>query len=247
MMNCLTTRSTLLADPTVRHADLSAHLTLCPACRAFAAAIAQGECLLRDAIDVPVPEHLQERILLQTQLKRRQSSWLSRLRDWVNRISVVHRSAIVVAFSAVLAVTIWSAQPSLQRGMNWGEVALAHVIGEPSALASKGALPHVALRDALAPYGLALNGELGITRFLEYCAVPGGRAIHVVIDTRELGKVTLLIPPSGMPVSGGEARGEGFSARIVAVGGVSLGIVTDRPDQLPALAALISRQIVKNA
>ena len=76
--------------------------------------------------------------------------------------------------------------------------------------------------------------------------MPGGRGTHIVIETRELGKVTLLLPPSGMRVAGGEARGEGFSAQIVNIVGVSFGIVTDKPENLPALAALLNRQVVSN-
>jgi len=183
---------------------------------------------------------------LQTQLKQRQSGWLLRVRDWIKGLTAANRSGLAVASAVVLGLSVWIAQPSLNRGLDWDEIALAHVIGEPSAMASKGTLSQVALLKALAPYGLALKGELGITRFMEHCAVPGGRGTHIVIETRDLGKVTLFLPPSGMRVAGGEARGEGFSAQIVDIVGVSFGIVTDRPENLPALAALLNRQMIRN-
>ena len=245
-MNCLTTRSTLLATPSLHQPELSHHLTQCPSCRAFAAAVSQQESQLRHAIDVPVPEHLQERILLQTQLRQRQSGWRVRLRRWVGGLTTMHRPGMALALCAVVALSIWMTQSASDRSLNWGDVALAHVLGEPSAMTSQATVSQAALKDGLARYGLLLNGEVGIPRFLEHCAVPGGRGTHIVIETRELGKVTLLLPPAGKRVAGAMVEGEGFAVQVVDISGVNFGIVSDQSRHLPALAALLARHLTRN-
>lgn len=253
MMNCLSTRSTLLATPSLHDAAVSAHLTDCPSCRAFAAALSQDEVLLRDAVNIAVPELLQERILLQTRLTQRQSSLPTRLRTWCQK-TVLHRPDLALAFSAVLALGIVVALPSTDDNLNWGEVALAHVIAEPSALTGTASLSRDALATALAPYGLALRSQLGSQLgnqlgsilLVEHCAVPGGRGTHIVLETRSIGKITLLLPPSGKHVTKGEARAEGFSAQVVVIEGVSFGVVTDQPYKLSVAAALLGAHIVQH-
>lgn len=242
-MNCLTARSGLLADPSAHDAALLKHLADCPACRSAAAAAARGDALLRSALNVQVPAQLVERILLQTELKRGRSRPLNRLRQRIAELVQNYPGGLAVALSFLIAVGIWVAQPVQQDNLNWGEVALAHVIGEPSAVNSTATLPPSVLAKALAPYGLALTGDLGVIRVVTPCPVPGGRGSHIVIETREFGRVTLILPPVGKRAAAGEARGEGLFARMVEIGGVGFGVVTNDAGRFPALANLLATRI----
>ncbi len=242
-MNCLTARSTLLADPSAQDAALLKHLADCPACRSVAAAAARDDALLRSALNVQVPEQLAGRILLQTELTRGRSRPLNRLRQRIAQLVQRYPGGLALALSVLVAFGIWVAQPDQQDNLNWGEVALAHVIGEPSALNSTATLAPSLLATALAAHGLALTGELGVIRVVSPCPVPGGRGSHIVIETREFGRVTLVLPPVGKRAAPGEARGEGLFARMVEIGGVGFGVVTSDASRFPALANLLATRI----
>lgn len=246
MMNCLTARRALLAEPGASDPDLSRHLRECPHCCALARTLAEDEAALRAAIDIPVPDHLQDRILLQTALRRRTSGfdWLTRHSAW---LSGARGGALALACSLALAVGIWQLQPAHDPHLNWSEVVLAHVIGEPDAVGATASLPGARLSAALGRHGLALGARLGTIRFIEHCPVPGGRGTHIVIDTERLGKVSLILPPPGVRVAASAARGDGYAAATVDIAGVSVGIVTSEPDKLKALSALLAQAITRQA
>ncbi len=244
MMNCLNVRRILLADPEAHAAALPEHLAGCPSCRAFAAGLAAHEAALRLAINVPVPEHLQERILLQTQLRARRRDWAGAWRNWLQVLSFPRRAVFAAGCSMALLLAVWTGQPADQRSIDWSDVALAHVIGEGSGQARAGTVPRQELVAALAAYGLALNGELGAIRMVDHCPMPGGRGVHVVIDTPDLGTLTLILPPLGVRTVGGMARSEGHAAQVVRIAKSSIGVVTERPEKLQALAARLQQRVV---
>lgn len=196
-MNCLTVRATLLANPHTQTAELSDHLADCPACRAFAADVLHEDALLRSAIDVTVPRELAARILLQTQIRQRRSDPFGRLRRWLGQWATWPQMGLAGAISAVLVLALSLGQPDRPSNLNWGQVVLAHAIAEPGAAASKAVVARTSLETALHAYGLRLAGDLGVIRFVEHCAVPGGRGTHIVIETKDYGSVTLLLPPPG--------------------------------------------------
>lgn len=245
MMDCITTRRTLLADPTGT-AEVAEHLGSCPGCQAFAKNLNREAALLRHAMEVPVPDQLQERILLQTALQRRPNSFITRLREFIASLSLPTQAGIAMAFSFVLAVGIWNYQPAYDPHLNWSEVVLAHVIGEPDAMAASGAIPRDALVEAFDRYGLAPTADIGTARFVERCVVPGGRGMHIVIDTHRLGRVSLILPPTGLNAVESSARRDGYAATMVSIAGVSIGVVTDEPEKLPALTALLRNVLTRH-
>lgn len=244
MMNCLSARSALLADPAARDAALVAHLASCPSCRSFASTISHDDAFLRRAIDVPVPGQLQERILLQAQLQHKLSCPIERLRTWAAAIPAAYRACLAVAAPVLVALTVWINHTPPDDGLNWAQVALAHAIAEPRAASSTSLVPPAELAEALAKYGLALAGDVGQIRYLAPCPVPGGRGTHIVIETRELGRVTLLLPAVGQRTAAGTASGEGLGAEMIDVVGVGVGVVTAEPHRLRALSILLSEHLV---
>jgi hypothetical protein len=225
-MNCLETRRMLMADPASSHQALASHLAECKSCRQFSLELARQEAVLRIAVEIAVPEHLEERILLQTQLNAHQWHWRKRA---LNLFGGMMRPLPAFAGMAtlLLALTAWLMPPFSAPSVTWVEVALAHVIHEKDALARKGVIPQAELTAALKDYGLSINRDLGTLRFMERCAMPGGQGVHAVIDMPGAGKVTLLLPPIGTPGSHGVARDGGFLAEMMQIGGVSLAVVTE--------------------
>lgn len=244
MTNCLYVRRTLLADPDAHSAALPEHLAECSFCRAFAASLAAEEAALRVAMHVPVPEQQQERILLQIQLRARRRNWALSVRNWFHAMSLPQRAVYAASCSAALLLAVWAAEPTDEHTINWGDVALAHVIGEASAAARAGTVPRQVLIVTLAAYGLSLNGDLGTIRMVAHCPMPGGRGVHVVIDTPDLGTLTLILPPPGVRTEGGLARSEGYAARVVRVSLSSIAVVTQRPELLQALARRVQKRVV---
>lgn len=227
-MNCLELRRIRLCDPQAESAELCAHLDTCPACRAFVATLATEDALLQQALAVPVPLHLAERVLLTAQLQQR------RWQPWA------------LAASLVLALSVgmgaWQMRP--QPTPSWSEVVLAHVLNERATLAHRDEVSPRQFASALADYGLDLKGNLGRVSYLDHCDMPGGKGLHVVLETADQGRVTLILPPLS---AGGAARGEaaraGFAARMLTVGATAIGIVTERPEQLDRLGQLLGQQL----
>lgn len=220
-MNCLEVRRALLANPMNDEADLQAHLQECTACRSFSIDLKRQEAQLREALAVPVPPHLAERVLLATRLRR--PRW----------------HGVAWAASLLLTITIgfggYLKWPS-QTPAAWSEVILAHVLNERDTLSRNDSISLDRLTTALADFGLNVKSEVGRIRYLDKCEMPGGKGLHVVVDTRELGQVTLILPPHGTQHPQGETTRDGFAARLVTLGGTTVGVVTEHPDQIDALS-----------
>lgn len=215
-MNCLEARGLLLSNPLAEDAALLAHLQGCDGCHAFSVELSQQENQLREALDVPVPKQLAERILLNTQLRK--PRW----------------QRPVLAAAAVLFVLVGVGGyllPSAPMPAAWSEVVLAHVLNERDTLQGRAQISADQLRLALAGFGLTVSDDLGRIDYLDRCEMPGGKGLHVVINTVELGQVTLILPPPGTPAQGGQSSRDGFTSTLVQVGRTSIGVVTAHPDR----------------
>jgi hypothetical protein len=243
-MHCLDCRRSLLAEPYASSPQLAAHLGECALCRAFAASLLRDEETLRAALAVPLPEQLHEKILLRTALRRRRDGWFERLRGMLAGLTPHQEGLAAIAGAAVLVAGVWFAGPRPIQSVDWSRVALEHTVAEIGALASTKRIPQARLEQELARYGMALDGELGVVRFLEHCPLPGGKGVHVVIETPDLGQVTLILPPPGTDSDEGTASAQGFSARMVSTRGATVAVVTRDSARLPALAARMQQRLV---
>jgi hypothetical protein len=209
-MNCLDVRRLLWTNLVSGDAQLRQHLTTCPGCTQFAAELARQDAIVQQALNVPVPPHLAERILLTTRPHR------------------ARRSGYAIAASVLLAVTLGvisqlgglrSASP------DWSEVVLAHVLNERDTLASTERIPLDTLKSELQRFGLAVQGDPGTVRFLGRCDMPGGKGLHVVLDTPERGLLTLIIPPGDADSDADHSARDGLSSRLLALNGRAVGLV----------------------
>jgi hypothetical protein len=246
MTNCLTTRRTLLADPQARTNDLLAHLNDCEACRTLATRLTRNEALLRDAVDIPVPEQLAERILLRNHIHSRQFARPARLawiRSLLHNLGSSKQGGFALAASAVLALALsWTLNTNTPG--DWSEVVLAHVISEENGQLKPDALAAPDLATVLKNYGLNLAGQIGSVRYVGYCSLPGGRGVHAVVDTPNLGEVTLVLPPIGTHAKANATQRNGYASQMLNINQASIGIVTQHPEKIQALTRFVHEQIV---
>jgi Protein of unknown function (DUF3379) len=151
---------------------------------------------------------------------------------------------IPLAASVVLAVGVWTAIAERSGAVDWSRVALLHVIGEASALSSSDTLPQERLDAALKAYGLKMKAPSGALRYVDLCEMPGGRGIHAVIETQDLGKITLILPPVGVNADQGVSADRGFIAQIIHVDKASVGIVSQNSQNLKLIVARLRSQLV---
>lgn len=216
-MNCLEFRQCVLQNPMVDDAALKAHRHTCVGCKAFAAELLQQEKQLQQALNVTVPPRLAERVLLTTNLRK-------------PRWQPYAIAAALFLTVMITGTTYW--QTAHQSAASWSEIVLAHVLNEREKLYQEGEYSLAELRQALAGFGLTVQSGLGRIQYLGQCEMPGGKGLHLVIETAEAGQVTVIIPPKGTIAEHSSSAREGFAATFSEVDSVAIGIVTNQPNQL---------------
>lgn len=209
-MNCLDVRRLLWTNPVADDVAVKQHLTDCPGCAQFATELERQDAVLQEALNIPVPPHLAERILLSTRPHR------------------TRRSGYAIAASVLLAVALgMSSQFGVFRSASpdWSEVVLAHVLNERNTLESKERIPLEKLNSELQRFGLIVQGNPGTVRYLDRCDMPGGKGLHVVLETPQRGVLTLIIPPGNAQNDTVISSRDGFSSRLVPVHGRVVGLV----------------------
>ncbi len=183
-MNCLEFRRRIEAEPTIHDPALGSHREACAGCAAFAARVLRFDRRLREATRIEVPDGLASRILLRQSFGERPRTLRRR---W-------HAAAL--AASVLLMVTAGTFV--LLRANH--DRALAREVVEmvrsaPYALAPAGPVSSRAVRAALGPAGVAVEGDLGRVRFAGRCRIGGRLAGHLVIDG-DSAPVTIFFVPS---------------------------------------------------
>lgn len=189
-MNCFEFRRLLLTDPRVRSHDQEQHLAGCDACETLVREIELFESHVHDALRVPVPEALADRVLLRNKVRA------PSLRTWALAASLVaalgigallFRPAGDAGERVLAAATLGPAHPAV--------AAISFVVDHESRLLREGRTGDpLVLRGALTRLGLRLPSDGVTVRYLGKCPVPGGTGEHVVLQTA-LGQVTLILVP----------------------------------------------------
>ena len=250
-MNCLTTRRHLQATPHQTSTEITQHLAGCESCRQFAARLLREEQLLAASIAVPVPEQLAERILLRTQMQTRRSFWAPALQLWQrwqhSSLQSLLARPLPLAMAATTLLTLGLSWQLLwvDADLNWNEVLLAHAASESEAemAASGSTVAQAELQQAFKEYGLKTMSDLGKVRYLGRCLLPGGRGVHVVIDTPDLGQVTLILPPKGVKAHSQLARLENYSGQVIQINQASVGIMSQDQSNITALIQRVQQRV----
>lgn len=196
-MNCFEFRRLILAEPRRRTEEQGEHVVRCASCAALANEIEAFETAVNEAVSVPVPEGLAERVLLRRTMSRSARAGLSAL-----------AASVVVATSIGAYFLYAGSSPAIEE-----RIVAAYVLGEqhPAVAAINYVRDHesrllretpvldtAVVHQALAHLGLKLPKSVAM-RYLGKCPVPGGTGEHVVLET-DFGHVTLILMPH-QPVS----------------------------------------------
>lgn len=216
-MNCLEFRRESQAQPLRLVAEAQAHADECAACRAFLERQRSLDADLYEALRVPAPDGLADRILVAHGIRRRRAPW-----RWA------------VAATLVLAAGIATWAPPAYYGNALADEAIEHVMEEPQSF-------RIVLRHAddylpseFAAQGVRLARTLGDVTYAVLCPMSNGKARHVVVATRE-GPVTLfLLPSDGTQRRRTLVEGHGMTAIALPAARGSIAIVA--PSRAQALA-----------
>ena len=195
-MNCIDFRRDALAQP-LRLGDLAlAHASTCATCAVFHERQVQFDAELFEAMSVPAPDGLAERIVLAQGIRRRKQPWL-----WG------------AAAGLVLAAGLATLLPGYLSGNALAAEAIEHVAEEPQSF--RLVTRHAAefLPTELGRQGFRLGAALGEVTYTQLCPMHSGNARHMVVATAQ-GPVTLLLMPEDARASRRTVRESGGMAAI---------------------------------
>lgn len=177
-MNCIDFRRHALVQPLRLGEEALTHAAGCAACDAFIERQRQLDAGLFEALQVPVPDGLAERIVLAHGMRQQRRPWV-----WA------------AAAATMVALATAAFAPSYLAGNALAGEAIAHVKEEPQSfrLVSKHA-PEF-LPGELAAQGIRLAAALGEVTYTQICPMREGKARHIVVATAR-GPVTLLLMPT---------------------------------------------------
>lgn len=189
-MNCFEFRKLLLTDPRVRTHEQEQHLAGCDACESLTREMEAFEARVHDALRVPVPEALAERVLLRRKIRT------PALQVWALAASLVAAIGLGVYLyrpsddgeeRVLAAAALGGAHPAV--------AAIAHVLDEePRMLKENRGVDPVVMRAAFMRLGLNLPANGTTVLYFDKCPMTGGAGNHVVLQT-PFGRVTLILVP----------------------------------------------------
>jgi len=207
-MNCLELRRAAMLAPRRLDTEALGHAERCPACGAFLGEALELEAQIENALDIPVPHGLQERMV----------------RNALDAPRVSRRQALAAGLALAatgVGVLLWPRDDALAlAGIDFVVFEEAQAI-----LDAKYADP-AQLERAATQTGIALPGQLGELRYVGTCPFAGITAHHVVLKTA-FGKATLLLLPGHPLGTRLIASARGLHAAIAPASGGSVAIIAD--------------------
>ena len=189
-MNCFEFRRLLLADPRMRTSEQERHLAGCAACASLAREMAEFEARVHEAMRVPVPEALADRVLLRHKIRAPAA------RAWALAASLVAALGVGIYFyrasvgedgRVLTAAALGASHPAV--------TAIAHVLDdEPRMLMENRGVDPVVMRAAFMRLGLNVPANGTRVLYIDKCPMTGGAGDHVVLQA-PFGRVTLILVP----------------------------------------------------
>lgn len=224
-MDCLEYRRTLLEAPAAPGGSALEHRLACHACADWTAQQQRFEQRLSNALAVPTPEGVADRVLMH-------ATWQTPRPRWRGIAATI----AAVALGALLAIQL-ADQPALANTV------LTHVYDEPDLLApGDESVDPARLQAVLERVGGKLDGTIGSVLHAGLCPVQGKLAAHLVV-AGEHGPIAVLVMPelgvsAKMPVGDDKLHGA-----IVPVGEGSVAVIGFRGEALDALAERVRTQL----
>lgn len=231
-MNCFEFRRLMEIAPREAGADAVTHALECPRCAQTVKDALALDRWIAHALDVPVPAHLADRILLRHSFRGRWRVLVARPVTW--------------AWAACLSLAILAA--STVGGYLYIETTLkqelvALIEAADYALVSRAALPGRDVADALRPVGLTLAQLPDSVSFAGRCLVKGNLSGHLVLRERDHPVIVFLMPEEHMLRRIRFERG-GWSGLLIPVGrDGTLAVMTVPGQPMDEVAARVLRMV----
>jgi hypothetical protein len=221
-MNCLEFRRAALADPHHPGHEALEHEASCPSCAYFYRELRMQEEALYEAMNVPVPDGLADRVLLR------------QTRGWRKRF-LPRFAAPALAASLVLAASlglVWQFKPDALTPEMLAAGIVAHVEEEQKALLVEQRVPLARLVTVVKRSGGELGEPPGETSYVDHCPLPGGgTGEHLVFNTPH-GKLTLILMPGKRITHPVRLDRDGLTVSLMPAGDGSLALVSDNREKI---------------
>lgn len=221
-MNCLEFRRAALANPHHPGHDALEHEASCPSCAHFYRELRMQEEALFEAMNVPVPDGLADRVLL-----RQTRGWRERV---LMRFAAPALAASLV-LAAVLGLVLQFQADALTPEMLAAGI-VEHIEEEPTALLAEQHVPLAKLVAVVKRSGGELGAPPGETSYVNYCPLPGGgMGEHLVFNTPH-GKLTLILMPSKRISHAVRLDKGNLTVSLMPAGKGSLALVSENREQI---------------
>lgn len=177
-MNCIDFRREALAQPLRLASAAGEHAAGCESCGPFLARLRELDAELHQAMSVPAPDGLADRILVARGTRRGRAPW-----TWAIAATILLAAGLAFLFPATIS------------GRALADEAIAHVIHEPQSFRLVSEHSAGMLASELGSQGVRVARELGRVTYATLCPTSAGKAQHLVVST-SAGPVTLLLFPA---------------------------------------------------
>ncbi|GMQ75150.1 MAG: DUF3379 domain-containing protein [Gammaproteobacteria bacterium] len=179
------------------------------------------ECLLRQAMEVEVPENLASRILLHHALRYPQ-------RDRTRRRGFALAASILVTVLLGGALLWYELKPTLADEL------FVHMDEMPYSLTSTTILDDKTVAGVFRWFGADVSPELGDVSFANVCEFKNKRVAHVVLRGAESPVTVIIMPGERLTRPGHISRGK-RSGLLLPYAGGTMAIVSERAQRLDEL------------
>jgi hypothetical protein len=222
-MNCMEFRRAALANPLHPGHEALDHEADCPDCTHFYQALRVQEERLYEAMNVPVPEGLADRILLRHQ-RLRQPHW-----PWLAGLALTASLLLAVALNFDEMLPPHELTPEmLAAGL------ITHVAEEKKALLAQQVVPSAQLVSLFARNGVELDKPPGITTYADHCPLPGGGSGEHLVFATPQGKLTLILMPNKHIDHPLRLDKDGLTVSLIPTEAGSMALVSEQKAQIDA-------------
>ena len=234
-MNNTEVRRILLVDPFSQEPAVRDALARDTALQQFALELQQQQRELEDALHVPVPPMLAERLLQIPAQQQRKP-----LRRWFTPLAL----AASIALVSVLGVQLYQSQYATDLGSH----ALAHVYHEHDFLLTHAAAqPLAEVNLKLADFSARLQDWQDEIIYARYCTFQGVRSLHLAVKTATGYATVFVVPKDAELAFSAQFADKQYQGLTLAMAKANVIVVSDNAADLQQLPAKLADKLIFSA